>query len=255
VRLSISSHEATMRFKLIVLIATLILALSSHSNAQQRAGRGARGQAAGTAHAAAPIDITGYWVSIVTEDWQYRMITPAKGQYNGLPISGEGRRLADTWDPAKDEASGNQCKAYGAGAIMRMPGHLHIVWDGENTLRMDVDTGTQTRLFRFSAPESQDAQRTWQGQSAAQWQTQGNLKVVTTRMRPGYLRKNGVPYSEDAVLTEYYERITAPNKDEWLILTSILEDPLYLNSPFVTSMQFKKLSDGSAWHPTPCSAK
>jgi len=210
----------------------------------------------GAAKTVAPIDLTGYWVSIVTEDWQYRMVTPPKGEFGGIPLSAEGRRVAGTWDPAKDEAAGAQCKAYAAPAVMRMPGHLHIVWENDNTLRLDTDAGTQTRLFRFvGAVTAQNGEPTWQGVSTAQWQAQGNLKVVTTRMRPGYLRKNGIPYGENAILTEYYERVSAPNKEEWLIVTSVFEDPTYLTTPYVTSVHFRKLPDASAWHPTPCSTK
>jgi len=79
-----------------------------------------------TARAAAPEDLTGYWVSLVTEDWRWRMVTPAKGDYDGVPVNGAGRKVADTWDPAKDEAAGEQCKAYGAPAITRVPGRFHF---------------------------------------------------------------------------------------------------------------------------------
>ena len=97
----------------------------------------------------APLDLTGYWVSVVTEDWRYRMITPDKGDYSSVPLNSEGKRVADTWDPASDEASGNQCKSYGAAAIMRVPAHLHITWENDTTLRIDIDAGTQTRLLSF----------------------------------------------------------------------------------------------------------
>src|SRR6266566_4542292 len=70
---------------------------------------------------AAPMDLTGYWVSIVTEDWRYRMVTPAKGDYASVPLNPEGRKVADTWDPARDEAAGEQCRSYGAPNIMRVP--------------------------------------------------------------------------------------------------------------------------------------
>jgi hypothetical protein len=235
---------------ILLLILGGVLATTAAIHAQRGGQRGA-GQ---TPRAAAPIDLTGYWVSVITEDWKYRMVTPPKGEYGAVPISPAGRRIADAWDPAKDEAAGEQCKAYGAAAIMRMPGRVHIVWDDDNTLRINTDTGTQTRQFRFNATPPAPA-RTWQGHSAAQWQPQGNLKVVTTQMRAGYLRKNGVPYSENAVLTEYYERATAPNKDELLIITTIVDDPQYLNSPFVTSTHFRKLPDAAGWNPTPCTAK
>ena len=228
------------------------------------AQRGGQTETAATPRAAAAIDLTGYWVSVVTEDWKFRMVTPPRGEYRGVPINAEGRRVADTWDPARDEAAGDQCKAYGAPAIMRVPGRLHITWENDNTLRIETDAGEQTRLFYFDAQEAPDAEATWQGYSVAAWQYAGggrrrsglgNLKVMTTQMRPGYVRKNGVPYSPNALLTEYYDHHTAPNSDRWLVVTTILDDPLYFNQPFVTSTHFKKLPDDSGWNPTPCSAR
>ena len=99
--------------------------------------------------AGAPIDLTGYWVSIVTADWRWRMVTPAKGDYQGVQLNAEGRKVADTWDPAKDEAAGEQCKSYGAPALMSVPGRIHITWQDDTTLKVDTDAGTQTRLLRF----------------------------------------------------------------------------------------------------------
>ena len=93
--------------------------------------------------------MTGYWVSVVTEDWKFRMVTPAKGKLQRRAANAEGRKVADTWDPAKDEAAGNQCRSYGAAGLMRVPGRLHITWENDNTLRIDTDAGTQTRLFHF----------------------------------------------------------------------------------------------------------
>lgn len=233
----------------------------------QRGGRG-QGQAPVAPKAGAAIDLTGYWISVVTEDWQYRMVTPPKGEYSSVPLSPEGRRVADTWDSAKDEAAGNQCRAYGAGGVMRVPGRVHITWENDNTLRIDTEAGTQTRLFHFDGAPPEGGEPTWQGQSLAKWEyatgqrattpvaeRQGNLKVVTTHMRPGYLRRNGVPYSAYAIVNENYQRIQTPNGDAWLIVTTVVEDPQYLNSPFITSTNFKKLPDASGWSPSPCSAK
>lgn len=227
------------------------------------AQRGARGGPPPVAKVAAPIDITGYWVSVVTEDWRYRMLTPKKGDYPSIPLNPAGRQVADAWDPAKDEAAGNQCKAFGAANVIRMPGRLHIKWVDDNTLRLDTEAGTQTRLFHFgpapAAPESP-----WQGVSTAQWQFAGGrrggagggeLKVVTTKMKSGYLQKNGVPYSENAVLTEYFDITKEPNGDELMIVVAVVEDPQYLNARFVRSTHFKKIADGSEWKPNPCSAR
>src|ERR1700709_610918 len=104
----------------------------------QRGGRGGPAPQLQTAKAAAPIDVTGYWVSIVTEDWRYRMVTPAKGDYQAVPMNADARKIADAWDPAADEAAGNQCRSYGAAAIMRVPGRIHISWQDDKTLRLDV---------------------------------------------------------------------------------------------------------------------
>jgi hypothetical protein len=229
-----------------------------------------------TAQAAAPVDLTGYWVSIVNEDWRFRMLTPAKGDYASVPLNAEARKVADAWDPAKDEAAGEQCKSYGAAAIMRVPGRIHITWENGNTLRIDTDAGTQTRQFHFGSAQAPAGEPTWQGHSVAQWEwggargqntgvsgpdgtversRGGDLKVVTTHIRPGYLRKNGVPYSGNAVLTEYYHRTIEPNGDSWLIVTTLVEDPQYLARPFQTSTHFRKQADASGWDPSPCTSR
>jgi hypothetical protein len=211
--------------------------------------------AAGTAKASAPIDITGYWVAFVTEDWRFRMITPRKGDYQPVPLTPEARKAADAWDPAADEASGNQCKAYGAAAIMRLAARFHITWQDDNTLRVESDAGMQTRLLHFNAPPLAQGERTWQGYSSAQWERPASLKVATSNLRSGYLRKNGVPYSENAAVTEYFDIAPIPSGGQVLLVTAIVDDPQYLRQPFTTSSQFKKEADGSKWDPQPCTAK
>ena len=211
--------------------------------------------ASSTAKASAPVDLTGYWVAFVTEDWRFRMITPRKGDYQPVPMTPEARKVADAWDQAADEAAGNQCKAYGAAALMRLAARFHITWQDENTLRIDSDYGTQTRLLRFNPAPSSQGERTWQGFSSAQWDKPSSLKVTTTNLRAGYLRKNGVPYSQDAVVTEYFDIAPIPGGGQVLLVTTIVDDPLYLRQPFTVSSQFKKEADGSKWDPTPCTAK
>ena len=234
-----------------------------------------------TARASAPIDLTGYWVSVVTQDWRWRMVAPAKGDYASIPITIEAKKVGDAWDPAKDEAAGEQCKSYGAPAIMAVPTRLRIAWQDDNTMKVETDAGTQTRQFRFAPSTALRASpstplrasntrpprgpATWQGDSIAQWEGPrparggaakgGSLKVVTSHLRPGYLRKNGVPYSADAVLTEYWDVSAGPSGDQWITITSTLQDDKYLREPWVTVLNFKKERDGSKWDPTPCSAR
>ena len=247
---------------------SLLLSVSLGAHAQGRGGGGGP-QAGGSPQTIAPIDLTGYWVSLVTDNWTYRVITPPKGDYLYLPLNAEARRVADTWDPAKDEAAGEQCNGYGPVGIMRMPTRLHITWQDANTLKLETDTGTQTRLLHFGAADAPTGPRTWQGYSLAQWQFPGSgrgrgaqsglskagtLKVTTTQMRPGYIHKNGVPYSENAVLIEYFT-VVEDKGLTILIDTLMLDDPKYLTQSFVRSAQFKKQADASGWEPSPCSAK
>jgi hypothetical protein len=246
----------------VFLLATLVTA--SSLAAQQPAavpGRGgAPGNAAVMAKASAPVDLTGYWVAYVTEDWRFRMVTPRKGDYQAVPMTPDARKIADAWNPMADEASGDQCKAYGAGAFMRLAARFHITWQDDNTLRVDSAAGMQTRLFHFDSngsgsPRLSPGERTWQGYSAAQWQRPASLKVATSNVRGGYLRKNGVPYSENAVVTEYFDLAPLPNGGQVLLVTAIVDDPPYLQQPFTVSSQFKKEADGSKWDPTPCTAR
>jgi hypothetical protein len=225
--------------------------------------------------AGAPIDLTGYWVSVVTEDWRWRMVTPLKGDAASVPITPEARRIIDAWDPAKDEAAGLQCKAYAAPGIMRLPGRLHISWQDDMTLKIETDYGQQVRLLHFTGQPAADMKPSWQGYSAARWEPGGqvdpsaiplgvgsripprsrSMTVVTTNLRPGYLRKNGIPYSAKTTLREYYDLFTEPNGDTWFMVMTIVDDPVYLRRPFVTTTHFKKQADASGWSPEPCTAR
>ena len=244
--------------------------------AQGRGGGGGQGGGAQQSGRTGAIkDLTGYWVSVVAEHWHLRMMVPPKGDVTMLPVNAEARRITNMWDPAKDEAAGEACRSYGAPTIMRVPGRLHITWGDDNTLKIDTDAGTQTRLLHFEAGRVGEAGRaggasaaagqapSWQGYSVATWRrptrmdqqsnkTAGDLRVVTTRLRSGYLRKNGVPYSESATVEEYYDAFTEPNGDSWLVIDTIVTDPTYLTQPYVNSVAFKKQRDASGWDPTPC---
>ncbi len=298
--------------------ALTIVGITSMMAAQRQDGAPA---APAGAKAVAPVDVTGYWVSVVTEDWRWRMVTPKKGDYTSVPLNAEGRRIADTWDLPKDEGSGNQCRAFGVAGLMRQPGRLHITWADETTLKVEFDAGTQTRLLQFDKNRPAPAgPKTWQGFSAAEWEgpvtnrgagageqdvrrvartgdgredvrlltreelarrgtgtgfgdvpggggsglrggpqphrgpvDSAVIKVTTRQFREGYLRTNGVPYSENASITEYFQWLPPhPNGDRWLVVTMAVDDPKYLQQPFYTSTNFKREADGAKWQPTPC---
>jgi hypothetical protein len=218
--------------------------------------------------AAAPVDLTGYWVSVITEDWRWRMVTPPKGDYISIPINAEAKKVGDAWDPARDQAS-DPCKAYGPPGLMRLPGRLNISWQDDTTLKVETDAGRQTRLLHFGDWKSPGGEPTRQGETVATWETRpgrrgqplppeqrfGNLKTVTTRMTPGYLRKNGIPYSDKTTLTEYWDLLRQRNGDRWLVITTVVEDPTYLSRTWITSLNFKKEPDGSKWDPSECSVR
>ena len=261
-----------MRKVSVILLALLLVPAAYSQGRGGRGGAGGRGAgAAATPKATAAIDMTGYWVSVVTEDWMFRMVTPPKGQYLGVPLNAAARRVADAWDPAKDEAAGEQCKSYGAAALMRVPGKLHITWDNDTTLKVETEAGEQTRLFHFGSNDAespaqkaaQSSAPSWQGYSIAEWEQaavgrgeprKGDLKVVTARLRSGYLRKNGVPYSENAIVTEWYDRHDDAS-GTWLVVSTEVKDPQYLTVPFITSTHFKKLPDNVPWKPEACASR
>src|SRR5215204_4683100 len=229
VRLKPDTTSVVSAFRRTVIIA-LMIAAATPLYAQRGAGRGGPPPAA---RDAAAIDLTGNWVSVVVEDWKWRMVTPKKGVYDSLPLNAEARKVADSWDPAKDEAAGEQCRAYGAANIMRVPGRLRISWEDGNTLKIDTDAGTQTRLLRFGPAaeavrlksDAASGEPTWQGHSVAQWE-----------------------YAAGG-------RGAARNGDQWMTVTTKVEDPVYFTRPYLTTTDFKKLRDTAGWNPSPCSAR
>ena len=339
-----SSQNRALRLVMAAAVAAALGMIVEHTTTAQQGGAPAA-PAAQTPQAAAPFDPTGYWVSVVTEDWRWRMVTPTRGDVDGVPLNSAGLKMALSWDFAKDVATpGAQCKAYGGAAIMRMPTRLHVTWapDGQS-LKMETDAGTQVRTLTFDPRAAAAATpRSLQGISVASWidmgggrgrggrggggaaapaaadeeaaapqgaaaqlaqaggaqaaapppgqgrvggaptpapanggpgavaanagggrgrgaggggraaYGNGTLKVVTTNLRAGYLRKNGVPYSENATVTEYIDRLPGPNNTQWLIVRTTVDDPAYLTGPFTVSSNFKLEADGSKWAPSAC---
>ena len=222
------------------------------------AGRG-RGAAVGkTPKEAAPIDLTGYWVSIVSEDWRFRMLTPAKGDHPDFLLTPAGTKLADAWDAAKDEAEKDHCKAYGAPNIMRVPGRFHITWADDRTLKIETDAGMQTRLLKFAAAPGAPVALSFapappsrQGASTAQWERK-SLRVETSNLLPGYLQYNGVPFSGNLKMVEYFDVISEPGVEVWLIDEGVLTDPAYLVRSHKRSTHLRKQADNKGWDPSPC---
>lgn len=191
-----------------------------------------------------------------------------------MPLNQAARRIADAWDPAKDAAAGEACKAFAAPSVMRIPGRLHISWQDDQTLKIETDAGKQTRLYYFANPPEKTAED-YQGNSKAEWDLgnagagglffgggggaasapSGSLKVVTTKMKAGYVARNGIPFSNTATLTEYYDLVKEKSGVEYLILTSTLDDPTYMSQPMWTATHFKKQGDATGFTPVSCEGK
>lgn len=228
--------------------------------------------AATDARSRAPIDLTGYWVALITEDWRFRMLVADPGDTESVPLNPAGVKLAKAWNPARDRADpAVACKAFGAAGLMRIPGRVHIGWEDGNTLQVQTDSGSQTREFHFSGQAPVGRAPSWQGYSVASWegvtptgvaggattvttQKEGYLQVRSTELRPGYLRPNGVPYGAATQLLEYYDTFREATGDDYLVVTTIVKDPEYLTTPFVTSSHFRRQPDDRGWDPTPCRA-
>ena len=291
-----ATSNAIVVFSLLVVMAvvvqagmcTTVIATTLRSSASgaalitriptQQGGRGGRagGGPPPTGRAGAPVDLTGTWVSVVTEDWEARMAPPVKGDYTtiGQVMNAQARKVADGWEPSME----GRCEAYGVAGVMRLPGRLRINWQDDNTLKIETDAGQQTRLLHFAAPGSNtntaaapSGARTLQGYSVAEWQRGGGqqdaflgrgvgaagtrwggLKVTTTNMLAAWLRPNGVPYSENTTVTEYFTRFSHPEAGDWFVVTTVVEDPQYLTQPFITSTNFKKEPNDAKFKPVPC---
>lgn len=247
-----------------LLSAIAVVAMTALASAQQPPGSNRR---------LAPIDLTGTWVSVVTEDWHLRMFAPDKGDVEGLPVNDEAKKALAAWEPGRDA---DACKAYGAPAIMRIPGRVKMSWTDADTLQILTDAGQQTRLLHFDGTPPRGPANGWQGYSSASWvygagfnplvkpaagvnqeeqarKAGGTLKAVTTNLKAGYIRKNGAPYSDRATLTEYFELVEDPQGTPWFVVTTVLHDPMYLLKDYITSTNFKKDANDSTWHPAPCS--
>ena len=249
----------------------MAIVLVTPAFAQPPQGRGAPPP---IGRAGAPVDLTGTWVSVVTEDWRARMLPPVARDYETVDqvMNPQARKVADSWQPSME----GRCEAYGVGGVMRMPGRLRISWQDDTTLKIETDAGQQTRVLQFlaagaSAGSAAKPPRTLQGTSIAEWQRGGGqqdaflgrgvgsaaprwggLKVVTTNMLAGWLRPNGVPYGEGATVTEHFTRFTHPVAGDWFVVTTVVEDPQYLTGPFITSSNFKKEPNDSKFRPAPC---
>ena len=271
-----SGGIATGRFAFV--ISTFAWLALAPLAAQQAQGPPPPPDAQQSARQAAPIDFAGTWASVVTEDWQWRFVTPIVGDYTGVPLNQVGDKTARAWNADADVKAGEQCKGFGAAAINRLPTRMQVSWVDDNTLKLDWDLGTQSRLVYFDKTKTPAGAASYQGHAIGEWidvpaaggrggggrggggggrgaapaaaaeapaaggraggggrgaaapaARAGGLKIVTTNLKAQYLRQNGVPVSEKAVITEFLDIVPSPDGAQWLVVKTQVDDPTYLS--------------------------
>jgi hypothetical protein len=185
--------------------------------------------------ALAHVDLAGMWGQRFHEDLPERGAGPEIGDYAGLPINDAARMRADTWDAAKWTVPERQCEPHPADYAPRGPANLRI-GSAVDPISQDVIAWhltimwglTHRTIWMDGRPRpSARAQHSWQGFSNGEWEGD-MLKVTTTHLKEGWLRRNGVPRSEQATLIEYFIR-----HEDYLTVVSVVDDPVYLTEPFV----------------------
>ena len=199
-----------------------------------------------TQTAQAQVDIAGLWEGLLHEDFVYRLPGPEKGDYAGLPLTEAALEIADSYDPDDYYLPENQCLPHGAAYGMRGPMAKQILREGDNTMLIRLELEAQERRIYLDGRPWPGGELTWQGHSVGYVEGDA-LIVTTTHMKPRYIRRNGVPHSEDAVMTEYFVVTGA-----YLTLTTVIDDPLYLTEPLVRSVSFKRLADDYEWADYTC---
>src|ERR1700682_3329406 len=198
-------------------------------------------------------DFVGEWAARYHEDQTERIAGPDIGDYLGIPLNDAARLRADSWDASILTLPEWQCRPHPADYGTRGPANLRV-WK-------DVDPATQQVMsyhthVQWQAQErtiwmddrphpAEDAPHTWQGFSTGKWE--GNqLTVITTHLKESYVRRNGVPRSDRAILIEHWIR-----HGDYLTLVSIIDDPVYLAEPFIRTTNWA-FDPGQAMEPYPC---
>jgi hypothetical protein len=188
----------------------------------------------------AQVDFSGEWAPRFYEDQPERVPGPELGDYLGIPINEAGRMRGDTWDASVQTLPEWQCRPHSADYIWRGPSNLRI-WKEVDPLSREITAFHAEWLRSIDRPIYLDgrehppdyAAHTWAGFSTAKWD--GDiLTVKVTHLKEGYVRRNGLPRSDTATLTEHWIR-----HGDWLTVLEIVNDPVYLSEPFVRSTDYE----------------
>jgi len=188
----------------------------------------------------AQVDLSGSWAPRFSEDHPERIPGPELGDYLGLPITDGARQWALSWDPSRLTLPEHQCQVHVSPYIYRGPLQLRI-WEDRNpetqqliAIKNYISTYEQTRTIwmdgRPHPPEY--AAHTWAGFSTGKFEGD-MLTVTTTHIKQGWVRRNGLPESDRATLSEHFIR-----HGNVLTHISIVTDPVYLTEPLIKTQNF-----------------
>ena len=198
--------------------------------------------AAGSAYAQAAPDLSGVWQPRYQEDFPERIPGPELRDYLGLPINDAARQFADSWDSSRIALPEEQCRVHVSPYILRGPTNLRIWYEKHPVtqeviaIKMYTSTYEQTRtIWMDGRPHpGPNAPHTWMGFSTGRWD--GDMLIVeTTHIKQGWIRRNGVPMSDRARMTEYVVK-----RGDMVTHAFVLVDPIYLAEPLVKSQEFFK---------------
>jgi cyclase len=200
--------------------------------------------------AAPGADLSGSWSPVIHEDFPERIPGPELGDYLGLPITDGARLHADSWSPSRLTLQEHQCRVHTSPYIYRGPLQLRI-WEEKDpesqeiiAIRNYISTYEQNRtIWMDGRPHPPDyAAHTWQGFSTGRWEGD-MLTVYTTHIKKGWIRRNGLPQSDRATLTEHFIR-----HGDILTHVAILNDPIYLTEPLIKTQDFvRNVREGGNW--------
>jgi uncharacterized membrane protein YgcG len=188
----------------------------------------------------AQMDLVGEWANLFHEDAPERLGGPDIGDYAGMPLNEAARMKADAWNADVLSEPERQCIPHPADYSPRGPAMVQI-WKELDPLSRELVAlrthiswqGPERYIWMDGRPHPDEfAAHTWQGFSTGEWLGQV-LKVTTTHLKMGWIRRNGIPRSDQAELTEYFHR-----HGNYLTWTVIINDPIYLTEPMVRSSDF-----------------
>ena len=204
------------------------------------------------APAAAQVDFSGEWAPRFWEDNPERVAGPELGDFLGIPINDAARKRAEAWDASIQTLPEWQCRPHSADYIWRGPSQLRISKEIDPVSR--EITAYHAEWLRSvdraiyldgREPPPPDALHTWAGFSVGRWEGD-MLTIKVTHLKEGYLRRNGLPRSDKATVTEHWVR-----NGDFLTVTTIINDPVYLTEPFIRTTDYE-LAVNQQIPPYPC---